>query len=87
MPTKIVPSPTSSLDGGVQATLRLVADPGLDEVSGRYFDQTRERRADPIRRPTIPRRGAGCASCPSSSPGREPAVRFTCTSGRAKMYM
>jgi len=47
MPTKIVPSPISSLDDGVQATLRLVAEPSLDEVSGRYFDQTRERRADP----------------------------------------
>jgi NAD(P)-dependent dehydrogenase (short-subunit alcohol dehydrogenase family) len=47
MPTKIVPSPISSLDDGVQATLRLVADPALDQVSGRYFDQTRERKADP----------------------------------------
>lgn len=47
MPTKIVPSPISSLDDGVQATLRLVADPALDEVTGRYFDQQRERRADP----------------------------------------
>lgn len=46
MPTKIVASPASSLDEGVQATLRLVADPALDGVSGRYFDVTRERRAD-----------------------------------------
>ena len=46
MPTKIVPSPISSLDDGVQATLRLIADPALDEVTGRYFDQQRERRAD-----------------------------------------
>jgi hypothetical protein len=47
MPTKIVPSPISSLEVGVQATLRLVADPALDEVTGRYFDQQQERRADP----------------------------------------
>ena len=47
MPTKIVASPISALEDGVQATLRLVADPALDGVSGRYFDMTRERRADP----------------------------------------
>lgn len=47
MPTKIVATPTSSLDDGVRATLRLVADPALDQPSGRYFDQTRERPADP----------------------------------------
>lgn len=46
MPTKIVPSPISALEDGVQATLRLVADPALDGVSGKYFDMTRERRAD-----------------------------------------
>lgn len=47
MPTKIVPSPISPLADGVQATLRLVADPTLGGVSGRYFDQTHERRANP----------------------------------------
>jgi NAD(P)-dependent dehydrogenase (short-subunit alcohol dehydrogenase family) len=46
MPTKIVASPISALEDGVQATLRLVADPALDGVTGRYFDMTRERRAD-----------------------------------------
>ncbi|HEY3020541.1 MAG TPA: SDR family NAD(P)-dependent oxidoreductase, partial [Solirubrobacteraceae bacterium] len=47
MPTKIVPSPISSLDDGVQATLRLVAEPSLDEVSGRYFNGERESDAHP----------------------------------------
>jgi NAD(P)-dependent dehydrogenase (short-subunit alcohol dehydrogenase family) len=47
MPTKIVATPTSSLDEGVQATLRLVAEPALDGITGRYFDRTREGRADP----------------------------------------
>jgi NAD(P)-dependent dehydrogenase (short-subunit alcohol dehydrogenase family) len=46
MPTKIVPSPISSLEEGVQATLRLVADEALEGVSGRYFDGTREAGAD-----------------------------------------
>jgi hypothetical protein len=31
-------NPTSSLDDGVRATLRLVADPELEGVTGRYFD-------------------------------------------------
>lgn len=42
MPTKIVleggVSPISSLEQGVSASLRLVADPELDGVSGRYFN-------------------------------------------------
>ena len=45
MPTKIVASPISSLEEGVDATLRLAADPALDGVSGRYFDGEREARA------------------------------------------
>jgi NAD(P)-dependent dehydrogenase (short-subunit alcohol dehydrogenase family) len=47
MPTKIVPSPTSSLAEGVQATARLLTDPDLDEVSGEFFDGTRLSKADP----------------------------------------
>jgi NAD(P)-dependent dehydrogenase (short-subunit alcohol dehydrogenase family) len=47
MPTKIVPSPMSTLEEGVESTLRLVVDPALDGVTGRYFDRTREARADP----------------------------------------
>jgi NAD(P)-dependent dehydrogenase (short-subunit alcohol dehydrogenase family) len=46
MPTKIVASPASSLEEGVEATMRLVADPALDGVSGRYFDGTREAAAE-----------------------------------------
>jgi NAD(P)-dependent dehydrogenase (short-subunit alcohol dehydrogenase family) len=51
MPTKIVAAagvqPASSLEEGVAATLRLVADPDLDGVTGRYFDRQRESRAHP----------------------------------------
>jgi NAD(P)-dependent dehydrogenase (short-subunit alcohol dehydrogenase family) len=35
----------SSVDEGAQAVLRLVADPELDGVSGRFFDGTRESAA------------------------------------------
>src|SRR3954468_11099756 len=35
-----------SLEGGVAATARLAADPELDGVTGRYFNRTREARAD-----------------------------------------
>ena len=34
-------NPTSSLQGGVRATLRLVADPELDGMTGRYFNGLR----------------------------------------------
>jgi hypothetical protein len=51
MPTKIVLAaglhPSSSLEQGVAATLRLVADPDLEDVTGRYFNREREARADP----------------------------------------
>jgi NAD(P)-dependent dehydrogenase (short-subunit alcohol dehydrogenase family) len=40
-------SPTSSVEEGLDATWRLVADPALDGVSGRYFDGTREGTTDP----------------------------------------
>jgi NAD(P)-dependent dehydrogenase (short-subunit alcohol dehydrogenase family) len=46
MPTKIVSSPISTLEEGVEATMRLVADPGLDGVSGR-FSGLREAAPDP----------------------------------------
>ena len=54
MPTKMVHAagvePISSLEQGVQATLRLVADPEIDGVSGQYFNGTRpaepHRQAD-----------------------------------------
>jgi NAD(P)-dependent dehydrogenase (short-subunit alcohol dehydrogenase family) len=37
--------PMSSVEEGVEAVLRLVADPSLDGVSGRFFDGTRESAA------------------------------------------
>ena len=42
MPTKIVPRPISTLAEGVEATARLVTDPALERVSGRYFDGLHE---------------------------------------------
>ena len=47
MPTKIVSaSPISTLEEGAEATMRLVADPALEGVTGRYFNGQRETRAD-----------------------------------------
>jgi NAD(P)-dependent dehydrogenase (short-subunit alcohol dehydrogenase family) len=50
MPTKIVfaarGSAVSSLEEGVQATARLVSDPSLDEITGRYFDGLHEAGAE-----------------------------------------
>jgi NAD(P)-dependent dehydrogenase (short-subunit alcohol dehydrogenase family) len=49
MPTRMVTeagiTPTGSLEDGVHATLRLVMDPALDGVTGKYFDGLREARA------------------------------------------
>jgi NAD(P)-dependent dehydrogenase (short-subunit alcohol dehydrogenase family) len=51
MPTTMVRAagvaPVSSLEEGLEATARLVADPALEQVTGRYFNGTREGRADP----------------------------------------
>jgi NAD(P)-dependent dehydrogenase (short-subunit alcohol dehydrogenase family) len=44
MPTKMVASPISTLEEGIEATQRLVSAPA-EEVSGRYFNGTREARA------------------------------------------
>ncbi|WP_168588715.1 SDR family NAD(P)-dependent oxidoreductase [Saccharopolyspora sp. ASAGF58] len=38
-------SPLGTIAEGVEATMRLVADPGLDEVTGEYFHGTRACRA------------------------------------------
>ena len=50
MPTKMVTdagvAPVTPLDHGVEATWRLVADPALAGVSGRYYNGTRESRPD-----------------------------------------
>lgn len=47
MPTKMVAHPASTLQEGVEATLRLVTDPALDGVTGKYFNGIGEARADP----------------------------------------
>jgi NAD(P)-dependent dehydrogenase (short-subunit alcohol dehydrogenase family) len=47
MPTKIVRNPISTLEQGVDATWRLIADPALEGVTGRYFDVQTETKADP----------------------------------------
>jgi len=50
MPTKMVlhaqRSPASTLEQGVQATLRLISGTSAEEVNGRYFNGTAESRAD-----------------------------------------
>jgi NAD(P)-dependent dehydrogenase (short-subunit alcohol dehydrogenase family) len=49
MPTKMVlatsATPMSTLEQGVRATARLVTDPALEDVSGRYFTGLTEARA------------------------------------------
>jgi NAD(P)-dependent dehydrogenase (short-subunit alcohol dehydrogenase family) len=51
MPTKMVLdagiSPVDSLESGVEATMRLVADPELNEVTGSYFERKRDALAHP----------------------------------------
>jgi NAD(P)-dependent dehydrogenase (short-subunit alcohol dehydrogenase family) len=51
MPTKMVlaagTTPVDSLESGVRATTRLVVDPKLDGVTGRYFNKLREAQALP----------------------------------------
>ncbi len=45
MPTKIVPSPISTIAEGVEATMRLIT--GADTGTGRFYNGLREARADP----------------------------------------
>lgn len=56
MPTKIVlesgVKPASSLEEGARATLRLITDPGLDAITGRFFNGTAEAEPDPQARDT-----------------------------------
>ena len=51
MPTKIVfaarGSAVSTLEEGIEATMRLIADPDLDGTTGRYFNGTSEDAAHP----------------------------------------
>jgi NAD(P)-dependent dehydrogenase (short-subunit alcohol dehydrogenase family) len=46
MPTKIVPSPQSSLEEGVETTRRLAVGPEVEGVSGKYFNRAHEERAN-----------------------------------------
>lgn len=46
MATKIVPSPISTIEEGVKATMRLIIEADPKAVSGKFFDGIRERRAD-----------------------------------------
>lgn len=56
MPTKMVLEaglrPASSVEEGVHATLRLITDPDLDGVTGRFFNGTAEAEPDPQARDT-----------------------------------
>ena len=45
MPTKMVPNPISTLEEGIDATVRLIVDPALDGVTGKYFNGKEEARA------------------------------------------
>jgi NAD(P)-dependent dehydrogenase (short-subunit alcohol dehydrogenase family) len=51
MPTKMVlrnlGHSVDSLEEGVNSTYRLVSDPAMAGVTGRFYDRTREARADP----------------------------------------
>jgi NAD(P)-dependent dehydrogenase (short-subunit alcohol dehydrogenase family) len=51
MPTRMVleagGSSVDTLETGVESTTRLIADPELDGVTGRYFERRREGRAHP----------------------------------------
>jgi NAD(P)-dependent dehydrogenase (short-subunit alcohol dehydrogenase family) len=60
MPTKMVHAagvtPITTLEDGVKATLRLVSDPELDGVTGRYFNGLREAEPHPQARDPEARR-------------------------------
>jgi hypothetical protein len=60
MPTKMVRAagvrPVTALEDGVEATLRLVADPQLDDVTSRYFNGLREAEPHPQARDPEARR-------------------------------
>jgi NAD(P)-dependent dehydrogenase (short-subunit alcohol dehydrogenase family) len=40
-------TPQSSVEEGVEATMRLIVDPSFDEVTGSFFNGTRDWRPDP----------------------------------------
>jgi NAD(P)-dependent dehydrogenase (short-subunit alcohol dehydrogenase family) len=51
MPTKMVAeadiAPIDTLQTGIDSTLRVATDPGLDGVTGRFFNKLTEERVDP----------------------------------------
>jgi NAD(P)-dependent dehydrogenase (short-subunit alcohol dehydrogenase family) len=47
MPTKIVPSPISTVAEGVRATMHLITAPESEVGTGRFYNGLREARADP----------------------------------------
>ena len=58
MPTKMVVGcfgVQSTLEEGVRNTVRLIADPSLSDISGRYFNGDREARAHPQAYERLPR--------------------------------
>jgi NAD(P)-dependent dehydrogenase (short-subunit alcohol dehydrogenase family) len=60
MPTKMVRAagvtPVTALEDGVAATRRLVADPELDGITGRFFNGVRDADPDPQARDRDARR-------------------------------
>jgi len=66
MPTKMVLEAyghtMSTIAQGIEATARLVTDPKLDAVTGRYFDVLREAKADPQAYDVAARRALRAAS-------------------------
>ena len=77
MPTKTVlaegASPISLLEECVRATLRLVADPDLDGVTGRYFNGTRPAEPHPQAHDVEARRRLRLLSDQLCGLAREPA--------------
>ena len=60
MPTKMVHAagvtPVTALEDGIRATFRLIGDPALDGITGRYFNGVREAEPDPQARDPLARR-------------------------------
>ena len=73
--------PRSSVEEGVEAVVRLVADPDLDGVSGRFFDGTRESAAhgqayDAAERRRLWEESERLTSAATDTPPCAPAGRF-----------
>jgi len=70
MPTKMVlrerGRSVDSLETGVASTRRLVSDPALASTTGRFFDRTRETRANPQAYDPRPASSCGIAAWNSS---------------------